>query len=307
MATPGRAPDRRAQQLQRARGLAGALEQHAEAVQRARHRPARGAAPARRAAAPRRGGPPCGGAGRRGSRRRACADPSRAEHAGAGLALASHRAGSQNGAPMAAPDTPTDALHLPAHAAAAGDPRRARLLAARQHLPGRQGDRDPLGRREPDRSCRAPSRCRWGSPSTATASPWPPATRSCCSPTSRAWPPRIRASPDVYDALFVPRSVHHCGALAVHDMAFTRARAARRQHALLVSLPARPALQLPAGLEAALRLGARARGPLPPERARAGGRHAALRHRARRDRHARRLARAQGARRRAARTCRAAR
>ncbi len=37
--------------------------------------------------------------------------------------------------------------------------------------------------------------------------------------------PRLAASyprqPDTYDALFVPRSVHHCGALAVHDMVFT--------------------------------------------------------------------------------------
>jgi uncharacterized protein (TIGR03032 family) len=37
--------------------------------------------------------------------------------------------------------------------------------------------------------------------------------------------PRLAASyprqPGVYDALFVPRSVHFCGALAVHDMAFT--------------------------------------------------------------------------------------
>src|SRR5262245_21614379 len=37
--------------------------------------------------------------------------------------------------------------------------------------------------------------------------------------------PRLAATyprqPDTYDALFVPRSVHFCGALAVHDMAFT--------------------------------------------------------------------------------------
>ena len=37
--------------------------------------------------------------------------------------------------------------------------------------------------------------------------------------------PRLASSyprqPQVYDALFVPRSVHHCGALAVHDMVFT--------------------------------------------------------------------------------------
>jgi uncharacterized protein (TIGR03032 family) len=37
--------------------------------------------------------------------------------------------------------------------------------------------------------------------------------------------PRLAASyprqPDTYDALFVPRSVHYCGALAVHDMVFT--------------------------------------------------------------------------------------
>jgi hypothetical protein len=37
--------------------------------------------------------------------------------------------------------------------------------------------------------------------------------------------PRLAASyprqPDTYDALFVPRSVHHVGALAVHDMVFT--------------------------------------------------------------------------------------
>jgi uncharacterized protein (TIGR03032 family) len=37
--------------------------------------------------------------------------------------------------------------------------------------------------------------------------------------------PRLAASyprqPEIYDALFVPRSVHHCGALAVHDMVFT--------------------------------------------------------------------------------------
>jgi uncharacterized protein (TIGR03032 family) len=37
--------------------------------------------------------------------------------------------------------------------------------------------------------------------------------------------PRLATSyprqPDTYDALFVPRSVHYCGALAVHDMVFT--------------------------------------------------------------------------------------
>ena len=37
--------------------------------------------------------------------------------------------------------------------------------------------------------------------------------------------PRLAASyprqPETYDALFVPRSVHYCGALAVHDMVFT--------------------------------------------------------------------------------------
>ena len=118
--------------------------------------------------------------------------------------------------------------------------------------------------------------------------------------------PRLAASyprqPDTYDALFVPRSVHHCGALAVHDMVFT-------EHGLVgVNTLFSCLFQLDPRFSFRPVWKPRFVSALSPEdRCHLTGsrwrRRAALRHRARRDRRAGRMACEQGARRRA-RRCR---
>ena len=170
----------------------------------------------------------------------------------------------------------------------------ARGVAPGQHLPGQQAAgraRSSGGVSTLVRTFDSP----WAWPSTAAGWRWARARRSGPSatpPTS----PRGSSPPASTTPASCRARPRHRG----HRRPRTRLggrRAVGGQHALLVPLHAGPRLQLRAAVAAAVRHRPGRRGPLPPERPGHRGRPAAVRHRPGRDRHGRRLAGRQAARR----------
>ncbi len=88
----------------------------------------------------------------------------------------------------------------------------------------------------------------------------------------------LEGQPGRYDALYLPRVTHATGDLNVHDVAYGADGPWMVNTRFSCLAGTRPRLQLRAAMAAAVRLGNRPRGPLPPQRAGDAGRRAAVRH-----------------------------
>ena len=140
------------------------------------------------------------------------------------------------------------------------------------------------------RSSSARSSGRWGWRSTRGGSRWARATRSGTSATRRT--SRRRSSRRACTTPASSRAASHVtGDIGVHEVAWggrAARRAVARQHPLLLPVHAARRLQLRPALAAAVHHRAGGGRPLPPQRPGDRRRPAALRDRARSNRHARR-------------------